>query len=146
MMNDNYEPITTTADRLQEALSMRNMKAVELSEKSGISKSQISCYLSGKYNPKAPALYRMGVALDVSELWLSGYDVPMDRPEEQKEVDRIANLADAVADRIESEKEFKELIEKINSLNSSEVAVLNSLNENQVNFIRHYLSSLDLPR
>ena len=141
-MNDNYKPITTTANRLQEALRLRNMKAVELSEKSGISKSQISCYLSGKYNPKAAPLYRMGVALDVSELWLSGYDVPMERPEEQKEVDRMANLADMVAERIEKEKEFKEIIEKIISLNSAEIKLLNSLNNSQLDFIRHYLATL----
>lgn len=141
-MENSYEPITTPANRLQEALRMRDMKAVELSAKAGISKAQISCYLSGRYSPKAPSLYRMGVALDVSELWLSGYDVPMERPEEQKEVDAIANLADMVAERIENEKEFKELIEKVNSLNSSEISLLNSLNQNQIDFIRHYLSTL----
>lgn len=141
-MSDNYEPVTTTARRLQEALKLRNMKAVELSEKSGISKSQISCYLSGKYNPKSAALYRMGVALDVAELWLSGYDVPMERPEDQKDIDRMAKLADSVADRIEKEMEFRELIEKINSLNSTEIKLLNSLNNSQIDFIRHYLSTL----
>lgn len=144
-MNNNYDPITTTANRLQEALKLRDMRAVDLSEKSGISKAQISCYLSGKYNPKAAPLYKMGVALDVSELWLSGYDVPMDRPEEQKRIDNMAILADSVTERIEKETEFRELIEKINSLNPEEIKLLNSLNDTQVDFIRRYLSTLNLP-
>lgn len=141
-MNDNYEQVTTVAKRLQQALDMRNMKAAELSEKSGISKPQISCYLSGKYEPKQSPLYKMGVALDVSELWLAGFDVPMERPQEQKENDQMAEFVLQITTRIEKEKEFKELIAKINSLNSNEIALLNSLNSKQIEFVRNYLLTL----
>lgn len=138
----NYNQITSVSNRLQEAMNMRNMKAVELSEKSGISRPAISCYLSGKYEPKQTPLYRMGVALDVSELWLAGYDVPMDRPPEQKETDKKAQFVDNITDRLDKEKDFKELIEKISSLKPEEIKILNSLNEKQIDFIRSYLLTL----
>lgn len=65
--------------RMKQALQMRNMKQVELSEKTGIDKGQISSYLSGKYKPKQENLTLMAVALNVSEYWLMGLDVPMER-------------------------------------------------------------------
>jgi len=65
--------------RMKQALQMRNMKQVELAEKTGIDKGQISSYLSGKYKPKQENLTLMAVALNVSEYWLMGLDVPMER-------------------------------------------------------------------
>jgi repressor LexA len=59
-------------DRLRHALDMNNMKAVELSEKTGVPKGAISYYLSGKSKPKADRLYTIAKALDVSEAWLLG--------------------------------------------------------------------------
>lgn len=68
---------TSTADRLKKALSLRNMKQIELSEKTGIGKSAISQYMAGKVVPKQDKVYLIAHALDVSEGWLMGYDVPM---------------------------------------------------------------------
>ena len=45
----------------------------------GIDKGQISSYLSGKYKPKQENLSLVAAALDVSEYWLMGLDVSMDR-------------------------------------------------------------------
>lgn len=83
-MKSQYERISSPSERLKEALNIRGMKASELSERSGINKPSISCYLSGRYEPKQEALYKMGRVLDVAEMWLAGYDIPMDRPQEQK--------------------------------------------------------------
>lgn len=66
-------------NRLQAALSVANIPAVELSEKTGIPKSSISQYLSGYAKPKQDRIYLMAKALDVSEAWLMGYDAPMER-------------------------------------------------------------------
>ena len=66
-------------DRLKQGLQMRGMKQIELADKTGIDKGQISSYLSGKYKPKQENLTLMAVALDVSEYWLMGLDVPMER-------------------------------------------------------------------
>ena len=79
-------------DRLREAMDVRNMRAVELVEKTGIPKGAISYYLSGKSQPKSDRLYIIAKALDVSEAWLLGFDVPMERTEQQKENDLLAQL------------------------------------------------------
>ena len=55
------------------------MKQVDLVEKTGLGKSAISQYCSGVYEPKQRALYKLAKALDVSEAWLMGYDVGMER-------------------------------------------------------------------
>lgn len=69
----------TTANRLNLAMEMRNMKAVDLSEKTGIGKSSISQYRNGIVNPKQDRIYLMAQALNVNEMWLMGHDVPMER-------------------------------------------------------------------
>lgn len=66
-------------DRLNEAMNFRNMKSVELAEKTGLHKSRISQYTNGVYEAKQDALYKLAKALDVSEAWLMGYDVPMEK-------------------------------------------------------------------
>ena len=58
---------------------MRGMKQAELADKTGIDKGQISSYLSGKYKPKQENLSLLAAALDVSEYWLMGFDMPMER-------------------------------------------------------------------
>ena len=55
------------------------MKAVDLSEKTGIGKSSISQYRNGIVNPKQDRIYLMAQALNVNEMWLMGHDVPMER-------------------------------------------------------------------
>ena len=69
----------TTPERLKEALGKAKMKQVELCQLTGLDKGAISSYLSGKYEPKADAINKMAVALNVNEMWLWGYDVPMER-------------------------------------------------------------------
>lgn len=90
---------STVAERLKIALEMRAMKAVDLSEKTGISKPSISCYLSGKYEPSPVALYKMGKALNVSDMWLYGFDAPMQRSMEQLNNDIIGDLVTLAAKR-----------------------------------------------
>lgn len=65
--------------RLNEALIVRNMRASDLSERTKIPKGAISYYLSGKSQPKADRLHLIAKALDVSEAWLLGFDVSMER-------------------------------------------------------------------
>ena len=79
-------------NRLREAMSLRGMKAVELCERTGIPKGAISYYLAGKSNPKADRVHLLGKALEVSEAWLMGFEVPMERTAEQKKNDQLAEL------------------------------------------------------
>lgn len=73
--------MTTIADRINEGLRIRGLKPVDLVKSTGIGKSSISSYLSGKYEPKQQNLYRIAKALNVSEAWLMGHDVPITRHE-----------------------------------------------------------------
>ena len=54
------------------------MKATELSELTGINKSTISQYLSKEYEPKRDRIELFAKTLNVNEVWLTGYDVPME--------------------------------------------------------------------
>ena len=73
--------------RLKEAMNVKRMKQVELSEKTGIGKSSISHYIKGTHSPTTDRVYLIAKALNVSEAWLLGYDVPM-TAEEKKEKDK----------------------------------------------------------
>ena len=68
----------TFKDRLNKAMALRNMKAIDLSEKTGISKARISQYVNGVYTPKSKSTYIIAQALNVNEIWLMGIDVPME--------------------------------------------------------------------
>ena len=73
--------MATTADRISEAMKLRDMRQADLVEKTGISKGALSSYISGRYVPKQNNVYLIAKALDVSEAWLMGGDVPMQRIE-----------------------------------------------------------------
>lgn len=67
------------ATRLKQAMDLKGIKASELSEKAGIPKSAISQYLSGLYEAKQKSIFKLANVLNVSEGWLMGLDVPMER-------------------------------------------------------------------
>ena len=71
--------IDTFANRLSYALTIRNIKPIELAEITKINKSKISSYMSGRYKPKTDGLKLIANALNVSPVWLMGYDVPMQK-------------------------------------------------------------------
>lgn len=71
--------IASFSQRLAEALSIRGMRQNELCELTGVPKSALSQYLHGKFEPKNERLAAMARALDVTEAWLAGYDMPMER-------------------------------------------------------------------
>lgn len=69
----------TFANRLKKALEYNNLKPVDLANITGINKSLISNYLSGNFKAKQDKVNLIAETLDVSEGWLMGYDVDMDR-------------------------------------------------------------------
>lgn len=103
-------------DRLKEALEIRQMRAVDLTEKAGVPKSAVSFYLAGKSKPKADRLYKIAQALDVSEAWLLGYDVPMLRTPEQKKNDELARLVV----KLRTDADFCETVLSLAKLNESQ--------------------------
>lgn len=71
--------VDTFSNRLKKAMDIKNIKAVELSVKTGISKSSLSEYINGKYEAKQDGVYLLAKVLDISEAWLMGLDVPMEK-------------------------------------------------------------------
>lgn len=65
--------------RLIQAMNANDIKAVELSKRTGLSTARISQYVNGKYKPKSDGIYKLAKALNVSELWLRGFNVPIER-------------------------------------------------------------------
>ena len=128
--------ISDFAERLRIALEIKNMKATELSELTGINKSTISQYLSKEYEPKRDRLELFAKTLNVNEAWLIGYDVPMEisslsndslieeyelSPEELKEYENIKMTTSTLMfngrpasenDKIELERVLKEFFVK----------------------------------
>ena len=78
---------STTAERLREIISIRNIKQVDLIEQTGISKGALSSYISGRYVPKQDNIYKLSKALGVNPAWLMGLDVPMETPKQEPDVD-----------------------------------------------------------
>jgi transcriptional regulator with XRE-family HTH domain len=66
------------AERLREALGLRDLRQSDLCELTGIPKSAMSQYVSGAFEPKQDRVELMAKALNVTEAWLMGYDVPME--------------------------------------------------------------------
>lgn len=65
--------------RLARALTLKNIKPVELAEKTGLPKSGISQYLKDICVPKEKNIVKIADVLNVNKDWLMGYDVPIDR-------------------------------------------------------------------
>ena len=110
-------------DRLREALKDAGMKPIELSEKTGIPKSMVSYYLSGKTKPKADRIYIISTALGVSEAWLIGYDVPKTRTQEQKKNDQLAQLIV----RMRQDSAFYNIVEMLDQVPADQLDNLGGL-------------------
>ena len=81
MSNDRQEAISA---RIKKALKIKGMKQADLCQITKIPKSSLSQYLSGDFEPKQDRIYLISKALNVSEAWLMGFDVPMKRQDPQK--------------------------------------------------------------
>lgn len=114
-------------DRLRQAMAIRGVKAAELCERTGIPKSAVSYYMSGKSKPKDARTYLIAVALDVSEAWLMGFDVQMERSGLQRKNDELVKLVD----RMKNDNDFYSL-----------VAALNTLPAKQLDLVKHLMSTL----
>ena len=65
--------------RLKRAMEMKQMKAVDLANKTGIDRGSLSHYINGSYKPSSVNTDKLAEALGVDVAWLMGYDVPMER-------------------------------------------------------------------
>ena len=82
-----YNRTASCADRIKTALLIIGMKQSDLCRLTKIPKSALSQYISGAYDPKQDRIYLISRALNVSEAWLMGLDVPMEREKENSPAD-----------------------------------------------------------
>ena len=118
-----WNKVSTTKDRLKLAMTLCGKKQIDLVNETGINRGTISRYLSGKYEPKADTINKLAIALDCSEMWLWGYDVPRKRSPEQKKNDAKAR----VINRIKNDSEFAEMIISLDTLDESQLLSINQL-------------------
>lgn len=84
--------IATTAERLQQAMAEAKLKQIDVVRITGMHKGTLNNYVKGKYEPKSNAINMLAKALNVSEMWLWGYDVPKHRSDGQKKNDQLVEL------------------------------------------------------
>lgn len=102
----------TTSQRLKALMEARGLRQVDILEAARpycekydvkLGKSDLSQYISGKFEPGQDKLAILGLALGVSEVWLMGYDVPAER-----------SIAPDIAEDNERNAEFVELFNLLN--------------------------------
>ena len=76
-MKDNF------SERLLYVMKLKNIRQRDIANGANVSKSLISQYISGKFKPKTDKLYKIAETLNVSPMWLAGYDVPMSNKKEE---------------------------------------------------------------
>lgn len=107
-----------TSQRLQQLISERNLKQVDILRMAApycerynvkLTKSALNHYISGKAAPRQDKLSILSYALGVSEAWLMGFDVPMERttpipgdPEDGRKA-RMINLFERLSEAEQSE-------------------------------------------
>ena len=86
-----------TADRLKQIMEERNLRQVDILNlvlpicakyDVKMNKSDISQYVSGKVEPSQEKLVVLGMALNVTESWLMGFDVSSERKDTQIQAEK----------------------------------------------------------
>jgi hypothetical protein len=83
-------------------MAIKNINQVDLCQRTGIPKSSMSMYLSGERSPRQNRLSQTAEKVNISEAWLMGYDVPMER-------------TDSLSDESLSHKDKRDILDIISS-------------------------------
>lgn len=119
-MDNNTRKIATVADRLHEVMDTRCLRQIDILDlvrpfcvERGLvmTKSDMSFYCSGKAVPAPEKLAVLSLALNVSQAWLSGFDVDMDPDDIEQQVYEIIDFERRVA------KINKSILDKVGGLN-----------------------------
>ena len=119
----NMNRVASTAARIREAMSTVSKKQADLVRETGLNRGTISRYLSGEVEPRQAAMMKLASALDVSEMWLWGYDVPRVRTAEQKKND---NLVKVIA-QLRSDPEFFNVVSLLAELPPEQYASVKTI-------------------
>src|SRR5699024_5033851 len=107
-----------TSDRLQQIMKERNLKQVDILNKSkpyqnkynvNLSKSHLSQYVNGKSQPDQHKLFILAETLNVNEAWLMRYDVkkertPIHTDNEEKTKTNIQTIAAHIDENVTEEE------------------------------------------
>ena len=113
----------STSERLKDAMIAAVKKQADLVRETGLDRGAISSYLSGKYEPKQIAINKLAIALNVSEMWLWGYDVPKERTPMQKKNDTLAS----VIMQLRKDDELFSMVEILSKLDSEKRQAVKSV-------------------
>lgn len=115
--------VASTPERLREAMQAADIKQIELATETGLSHSTISRYLSGKVEPRQDAIIKLARALNVSEWWLWGYDVPQARTSEHKKNDQLVSIVK----QFRADPEFSEVVSMLSELPADQYGSIKAL-------------------
>lgn len=117
----------TTAERLREIMEERKLKQVDILNKAlplcakwdvKMNKSDISQYVAGKVEPSQEKLVVLGYALNVTEAWLMGFDVPKERKDTALQAEKDFDFFYKYS--MLNERDQKIILNMIDSMLSSE--------------------------
>lgn len=123
-----------TSTRLKKILKDRNLRQIDLlnlvkpfCEEYNVkmNKSDISQYLSGLVKPGQEKLFILGKALNVSETWLMGLDVPMNRDFEDTVDEQLAYISGKILSNDNSL--LKETVLRICNLDEKYLKMINNI-------------------
>ena len=112
------ERVATTSERMLEAMEAANKRRIDLANETGLSHSTIGRYISGRMEPKQKAVGLLAQALNVSEMWLWGYQVPMTRTVEQKKNDTLSD----VVIRMRTDEKFMSAVNMLYELDDEKLS------------------------
>lgn len=106
----------TFRQRLVDAMRSKGLTQTELSVATGISKARINQYVNGVYEAKQDGVYLIAKALNVSEAWLMGFDVPRERTQTDEQTAQNVELDEheyAVIQALRSQPEMREAVDRL---------------------------------
>ena len=116
-------------NRIAEALSIKGWKQVDLVERTGIAKASINAWVKQNWQPKQKSLMKMAQVLGVSEMWLAGYDVPMERPVAQVKNDELVRLINVIRKDNDLQRLFTSICNLTDDQRKTIETMVNELNK-----------------
>ena len=115
---------SNTAERLKEIMNQRGLKQIDIvnaaqpfCKKYGVKlgRNDVSQYCAGKVEPNQRKLTILALALNVSEVWLMGYDEPI-KPRTDYIIQKLAASAE-YTNSIPPDKRTAEILKEVSKLN-----------------------------
>lgn len=147
---------SSTSKRLRQIMSERNLRQVDILEKSKpfqkqlgvkMGRSALSQYVTGKSKPDDKKLYLLSKTLNVSEAWLMGYDVDEKRipDSERNSISNDQPEIISIYSKLEQPRQGKVLSfakEQLDEQENSEVVSIFNKPQDDENYITDYVEGL----